>query len=66
MPRRRRENFKEDFLDAVAAVPDERTPQQIQDAHIDRRQKRRVKDWYPIYPILTLRTKEVTCYPLYH
>ena len=45
----RREDFHQDFLDVVAAVPDERTPQQIQDAHIDSRQKRRVKDYYPIY-----------------
>ena len=49
MPRRRREAFDQDFLDAVTAVPDERTPQQIQDAHIDCRKKRRVKDYYPIY-----------------
>ena len=49
MVRRSREEFDEDFLDAVAAVPDECTPQQIQDAKIDRRQKRRVKDYYPIY-----------------
>jgi hypothetical protein len=49
MPRRTREDFDQDFLDAVAAVPDERTPQQIADAHIDRRQKRKVKDYYPIY-----------------
>ena len=49
MVRRSREEFDEDFLDAVAAVSDERTPQQIQDAKIDRRQKRRVKDYYPIY-----------------
>ena len=49
MPRRTREDFDEDFLDAVAAVPDERTPQQIDDARIDRRLKRRVKDYYPIF-----------------
>ena len=49
MVRRSREEFDEDFLDAVAAVPDERTPQQIQDAKIDRGQKRQVKDYYPIY-----------------
>ena len=49
MPRRTREDFHQDFLDAVAAVPDERTPQQIADTHIDRRQKRKVKDYYPIY-----------------
>ena len=48
MPRRRREDFDQDFLDAVAAVPDERTPEQIQDAHIDRRHKRRLKDYDPI------------------
>ena len=40
MPRRKREDFDQDFLDAVTAVPDERTPQQIADAHLDRRQKR--------------------------
>jgi hypothetical protein len=39
MPRRTREDFDQDFLDAVAAAPDERTPQQIADTHIDRRQK---------------------------
>ena len=49
MPRRTREDFDQDFLDAVAAAPDERTPQQIADTHIDRRQKRKVKDYYPIY-----------------
>ena len=49
MPRRTREDFDQDFLDAVAVAPDERTPQQIADTHIDRRQKRKVKDYYPIY-----------------
>ena len=49
MPRRKREDFDQDFLDAVTAVPDDRTPQQIEDAHVDRRHKRRVKDYYPIY-----------------
>ena len=49
MPRRKREDFDQDFLDAVTAVPDNRTPQQIEDAHVDRQQKRRVKDYYPIY-----------------
>jgi len=37
MPRRTREDFDADFLDAVAAAPDDQTPQQIEDAHIDRR-----------------------------
>ena len=44
-----REDFDQDFRNAVSAIPDERTPQQIDDAHIDRHQKRRVKDYYPIY-----------------
>ena len=30
-------------------MPDEGTPQQIDDANVYRRQKRRVKDYYPIY-----------------
>ena len=49
MPRRTREDFDQAFLDAVAVAPDELTPQQIADTHIDRHQKRRVKDYYPIY-----------------
>ena len=49
MPRRKREDFDQDFLDAVTAIPDDRTPQHTADTHVDRRQKCRVKDYYPIY-----------------
>ena len=40
LSRRKIEDFDQDFLDAVATIPDEQTPQQIDDAHIDRCQKR--------------------------
>ena len=49
MSRRKREDFDQDFLDAVATIPYEQTPQQVDDARIDRRQKRRVKEYYPIF-----------------
>ena len=49
MPRWKREDFDQEFLDAVSAVPDECTPQQLEDAHVDRRQKWHVIDYYPIY-----------------
>ena len=49
MPRWRSEEIDQHFLDAITAVPDAHTPQQIQDAHVNRRLNSWVEDYYPIY-----------------
>ena len=58
-----REDFYQDLLDAGTAIPEEPTPQHIADAHIDRHQKRQVKDYYPIYSRFEKRN-EFACYIL--
>ena len=49
MPRKRAADFDQSFLDMVEAPPSVYTAEQEAATKIDRRQKRRVKDYYPIY-----------------
>ena len=49
MPRKRKSDFDQSFLDLVEAPPSLYTAEQDEATKIDRRQKRRVKDYYPIY-----------------
>ena len=49
MPRKRAADFDQSFLDLVEAPPSVYTAEQEAATKIDRRQKRRVKDYYPIY-----------------
>ena len=49
MPRKRAADFDQSFLDMVEAPPSVYTAEQEAATKIDRRHKRRVKDYYPIY-----------------
>jgi len=49
MPRKRAADFDQSFLDLVEAPPSVYTAEQEAATKIDRRHKRRVKDYYPIY-----------------
>ena len=49
MPRKRKSDFDQAFLDSVAAPPSIYPAGHEAATKIDRRQKRRVKDYYPIY-----------------
>ena len=49
MPRKRAADFDQSFLDMVEAPPSVYTAEQEAAKKIDRRHKRRVKDYYPIY-----------------
>ena len=49
MPRKRAADFDQSFLDMVEAPPSVYTAEQKAATKIDRRQKRRVKDYYPFY-----------------
>ena len=49
MPRKRAADFDQSFLDLVEAPPSVYTAEKEAATKIDRRQKRRVKDYYPIY-----------------
>ena len=49
MPRKRKNDFEQSFLNLVEATPSIYTAEQDVATKIDKRQKRRVKDYYPIY-----------------